>query len=395
MTYTWIERDKANILNVYKRLPLVIERGEGSYLIDRNQDRYLDFMTGISVNNFGYDSGLVETMTKQMQYYLHLSNSFISEPAVELAGNLIQHTMAKKIFYTNSGTEATEAALKMVRKYGNQRGRSKIYTAAGSFHGRTMGSLALTGQVKYQNPFAPMLESVDYFEYNNEKDIEEKLNGEVAAVFIEMVQGEGGVKIMTAGFLEKLVELSKKHGFLIVVDEAQTGMGRCGKLFAYQAYGFEPDLVTTAKFLGGGLPLGAVLVGEKLEYILEKGEHGSTFGGNPVACAGGNYVIKQLLESAFQVELQGKSNYLLQKLAGVQNLYPEIIQEIRGMGMMIGLECGVYAEPIKALALEEKLILNVTHQTVIRLLPSLKISYEEIDFFIEKLESAIKKLGLC
>lgn len=387
-----VERDKEYILNVYKRLPLEVEKASGSYLIDVSGKHYLDFTSGISVNNFGYDQELVAVMINQMSKYMHISNSFVSTPVIDLANKLVDNTFANKVFYTNSGTEAIEAALKLVKKYGNINNKSEILSAYNSFHGRTIGSLSITGQEKYQKPFRPLLDSVQHFEYNNIESFKNCISKNTLAVFLELVQGEGGVIPLDKKFLEEMIKLKEQYGFLIVIDEAQTGLGRCGKLFAYQQYDFEPDIITVAKFIGGGLPLGAVLLNEKLENIFTFGDHGSTFGGNPVACAGGNYILEKLTEIEFIEELKLGEKYLWERISALQEKYPNIIREVRGLGMMIGIECGEYAVEIKEKALEEGLILNVTSQTVIRLLPNLKISKDEIDEFEKLISLAIDKI---
>lgn len=387
-----VERDKEYILNVYKRLPLEVEKASGSYLIDVSGEKYLDFTSGISVNNFGYDQELVDVMINQMSKYMHISNSFVSTPVVDLANKLVDNTFANKVFYTNSGTEAIEAALKLVKKYGNINNKSEILSAYNSFHGRTIGSLSITGQEKYQKSFRPLLDSVNHFEYNNIESFKNCISKNTLAVFLELVQGEGGVIPLDKKFLEEMLKLRAEYGFLIVIDEAQTGLGRCGKLFAYQQYDFEPDIITVAKFIGGGLPLGAVLLNEKLENIFTFGDHGSTFGGNPVACAGGNYILEKLTEIEFIEELKLGEIYLWERIRVLQEKYPTIIKEVRGLGMMIGMECGGYALEIKEKALEEGLILNVTSQTVIRLLPNLKISKAEIDEFEKLISLSIDKV---
>lgn len=387
-------KDEEYIANTYSRVHLEPRYGEGSYLIDINNERYLDMYSGISVNLAGHsEKSIIEAIIEQSNKYIHLSNNFICRPAVELAEILVKNTFAQKVFFTNSGTEANEAAIKVVRKYGKCRGKTKILSAHNSFHGRTMGSLSLTAQEKYQESFKPLLEDVEYFEYNNADDLEEKLSDKVSAVFIELIQGEGGVVLADKPFLQKLSALSDKYDFLIVVDEIQTGLGRTGKFLACEYFDIKPDIVTVAKGLGGGLPIGATLLGNKCKDILSKGEHGSTFAPNPVASAAGCAVLKIILEDSFLNDINRKSEYIISNLRNIKNLYPVIIKDVRGIGLMIGIDIGEFAQVIKEKALKNKLLLNTTANKIIRLLPALNISYEEIDKFIEIFSNIIAEVN--
>lgn len=388
-------KDKKYIANTYIRSSLDIDYGEGCYLVDTNGDKYLDMYSGISVNLLGHsEKSIIESIIAQSRKYIHLSNNFISKPSLDLAEMLIENTLAKKVFFTNSGTEAIETAIKVCRKYGRSINNNKtiILSAYNSFHGRTMGSLSLTGQIKYQESFKPLLQDVEYFEYNNIDDIERKASERVCAVVIELIQGEGGIVEITESFLEKLMYLSKKYNFLIVVDEIQTGLGRTGKFLACEHYNFKPDIVTIAKGLGGGMPIGAVLLGDKSENVLIKGDHGSTFAPNPVACAAGIAALKIILEEEFIESINEKHNYLINKLKGLQAKYTNTIKGITGKGLMIGVDVGDFAQIIKDKAFENKLLLNVTAKKVIRILPALNIKYDEIDSFIEKFDCTIKTI---
>ncbi len=377
-------KDEEYIANTYTRVHLEPKYGEGSYLIDINNERYLDMYSGISVSLAGHsEKSIIEAIIEQSNKYIHLSNNFICRPAVELAEILVKNTFAQKVFFTNSGTEANETAIKIARKYGKNRGKTKILSAYNSFHGRTMGSLSLTAQEKYQESFKPLLENVEYFELNNADDLEEKLSDEVSAVFIELVQGEGGVVLADKSFLQKLSNLSEKYDFLIVIDEIQTGLGRTGKFLACEHFDIKPDIVTVAKGLGGGLPIGAALLGSKCKDILSKGEHGSTFAPNPVASAAGLAVLKIILEDRFLNDINRKSEYIISNLRKIKNSHPDIINDIRGIGLMIGIDVGEFAQLIKEKAFKNKLLLNTTANKIIRLLPALNISYEEIDRFIK------------
>ena len=386
------DNDKKYILNLYNRLNLEVERADGVYLYDKNNNKYLDMYSGISVNNLGYDKEIANVIKNQVDKYIHLSNYFFSEPTVNLAKLLVDNSFASKVYFSNSGTEANEAAIKLCRKYGRKINDNKIeiLSALNSFHGRTYGGLTLTGQEKYQNDFKPLLSGVNYFEFNNIESLREKVSENTCAVFLEVIQGEGGIVEVSQEFMNELVKLSKTHNFLIVIDEIQTGIGRSGDLFAFEKYNITPDIVTLAKSIGGGLPLGAMLVNEKLEEVLKVGDHGSTFGGNPVACAAGAYVLDKIVNTDLLKEVKEKSNYLLNELENIKEEFPTLIKEIRGRGMMIGIDVGENAIAIRDCALDNRLLLNVTNKTIIRLLPSLCISNSEINEFLEKFREVLK-----
>ena len=386
------DNDKKYILNLYNRLNLEAERADGVYLYDKNNNKYLDMYSGISVNNLGYDKEIANVIKNQVDKYIHLSNYFVSEPTVNLAKLLVDNSFASKVYFSNSGTEANEAAIKLCRKYGRKINDNKIeiLSALNSFHGRTYGGLTLTGKEKYQNDFKPLLSGVNYFEFNNIESLREKVSENTCAVFLEIIQGEGGIVEVSQEFMNELVKLSKMYNFLIVIDEIQTGIGRSGDLFAFEKYNITPDIVTLAKSIGGGLPLGAMLVNEKLEEVLKVGDHGSTFGGNPVACAAGEYVLNKIVNTDLLKEVKEKSNYLLNELENIKEEFPTLIKEIRGRGMMIGIDVGENAIAIRDCALDNRLLLNVTNKTIIRLLPSLCISNSEINEFLEKFREVLK-----
>lgn len=315
------EEDRKYILNVYNRTNLEIVKGKGSYLYDNKGNRYLDMFSGISVNNLGHcNEEIIGAILKQSSSYMHLSNYFVSRPVVNLAKLIVKNTHASKVFFTNSGTEANEAAIKLARKFGSciNKEKTQILTAYNSFHGRTLGSLSLTGQEKYQNSFEPLIPNVSYFRYNSVEDLKEKVDEKTCAVFIEIIQGEGGIIEISSSFIKYLNEQSEKYNFLIVVDEIQTGLMRTGKFLASHHYNIKPHITTLAKSLGGGLPLGVMLVNEEIEDILKVGEHGSTFGGNPVSCASGEILVNKILETDFKKDLNGKSTYLFNKLYTLQ-----------------------------------------------------------------------------
>lgn len=388
------EDDKKYILNTYNRINLNIDRGEGVYLYDDKGDKYLDMYSGIAVNNLGHDKEIASRIMNQASKYIHLSNYFINESTVNLAKLLVENTFASKVFFTNSGTEAIEASIKMCKKFGKKYSEEKyqILSSYNSFHGRTCGGLSLTGQEKYQADFRPLIPGVEHFEYNNINSLKEKVNDNTCAVFLELIQGEGGVVEATQEFIETLVDLSKKYNFLIVIDEIQTGIGRTGNLLASEKYNFTPHIVTLAKSLGGGIPLGAMLVHEELENVLKPGDHGTTFGGNPVACTAGEYVLEKIVNSNLLSEVKEKEVFLLNELQKLKVKYPSIINDLRGRGLMIGIEVGEYADIIKETAFNKKLLLNVTNKTVVRLLPALNIKKEELQEFLKLFEDILTEI---
>lgn len=388
-------KDKEYIADTYNRVNLNVDYGEGCYLVDTNGDKYLDMYSGISVNLAGHsEKSIINAIIEQSNKYIHLSNNFISNSSVELAEILVNKTFAEKIFFSNSGTEANEAAIKVARKYGRNinSDKTKILSAFNSFHGRTMGSLSLTGQLKYQESFRPLLGNVDYFEYNNADDLEKRISDEVCAVFIELIQGEGGIVQANEDFLESLSVLTRRHNCLIVIDEIQTGLGRTGRFLASEYYNINPDIVTLAKGLGGGLPIGATLLGSRCKDVLVKGDHGSTFAPNPVASAAGVETLKIILGNGFLESINDKHNYLIERLKELQNTYKDIIKGITGKGLIIGIDVGNFAQTIKDRAFENKLLLNVTASKVIRLLPALNIRYNELECFIQKFTDIIKTI---
>jgi len=390
-----VEEDKKYILNVYKRMDIEITKGEGSYLYDTEGNKYLDMFSGIAVNNLGLSHPeILSRITEQASKYIHLSNYFVSESTVNLAKLLVENSFASKVFFTNSGTEANEGAIKLARKFGRTYSEDKIQilTAYNSFHGRTCGGVTLTGQEKYKEAFGPLLPEVKHFTFNDADELRAKVSEKTCAVFLEIIQGEGGIREATEEFIETLVALSKQYNFLIILDEIQTGLGRVGDLFAYEKFGLVPHIVTLSKSLGGGIPLGAMLVSEEIEDVFKPGDHGSTFGGNPLACAVGEYIVETIGHEDFRREVKDKSKYLFQKLNELKSQFPTIIQEVRGRGFMIGIEVGQWAESIKSLGLEKKLLLNVTNGSVVRLLPSLTITYDEIDEFLKLFKDILETI---
>ena len=358
----------------FSRFPVAIERGEGATLFDTEGKRYVDFGSGIAVNIFGAnDEQWKAAVIDQLSRIQHVSNYYYSEPQLDLAELLCFRTGAKRVFFANSGAEANECALKAARKYSFDKygeGRKKIISLNGSFHGRTLFTLTATGQQAFHRffgPFVPEVVSVDANMQAVEKESEN-----ACAVIIECVQGESGVEALDKGFVRALRAFCDEHDILLICDEVQSGNGRTGKFCAYEHYGITPDIMTTAKGLGGGLPIGACLFFEKTEHTLKPGDHGSTFGGNPVCCAGAVNIVSRLTED-FLLEVQGKAEYLRAKLKGFDG-----VKRVTGLGLMIGLEVEEPAKEIAQNCLKRGLLVLTAHEKV-RIVPPLNITKTEMD----------------
>ena len=358
----------------FSRFPVAIERGEGATLFDTEGKRFVDFGSGIAVNIFGAnDEQWKAAVIDQLSRIQHVSNYYYSEPQLDLAELLCFRTGAKRVFFANSGAEANECALKAARKYSFEKygeGRKKIISLNGSFHGRTLFTLTATGQQAFHRffgPFVPEVVSVDANMQAVEKESEN-----ACAVIIECVQGESGVEALDQGFVRALRTFCDEHDILLICDEVQSGNGRTGKFCAYEHYGILPDIMTTAKGLGGGLPIGACLFFEKTEHTLKPGDHGSTFGGNPVCCAGAVSIVSRLTED-FLLEVQGKAEYLRAKLRGFDG-----VKRVSGLGLMIGLEVEKPAKEIAQNCLKRGLLVLTAHEKV-RIVPPLNITKTEMD----------------
>ncbi|WP_231967113.1 aspartate aminotransferase family protein [Thermocrinis minervae] len=366
-------------MNTYKRLPVKFVRGEGVYLYDEQGRRYLDFLSGIAVNSLGYsDPDLVHAICQQAKELLHVSNLFENPWQEELAGLLIDRFWDKggKVFFANSGTEANEGAIKLARKYFDGK-RYRIITFYKGFHGRTYGSMSATAQEKIHKGFEPLLEGFDYAELNNFDSVLKALKKDTAGIMLEVIQGEGGVNPATEEFLGKVGELCKKEGLLLIVDEVQTGVGRTGRFYAYEHYPIKPDIVTLAKGLGGGVPIGALIASGEVAKAFVPGSHGSTFGGNPLACKAASVVVRKVIDLLPQIQRVG--SYLEMRLRELE------VKELRGKGLMWGLELGRDCTHIVEKALKMGLVVNCTAGSVIRLLPPLIIREEHVDEAMEVL----------
>ena len=377
MTFEQLKNDdKEYVLNTYGRFPLAIARGEGARCFDEEGREYIDFTSGIGVNSLGFcDEGWVCAISEQAATLQHTSNLYYTEPCVKLAKTLCERTGMKKVFFANSGAEANEGAIKAARKYSYMKygeGRSTIISLVNSFHGRTVTTLAATGQEAFHKWFFPFTEGFDYAPANDIAALEAKLGeGGVCAVMLELVQGEGGVIALDKEYVKKVASLCAANDLLLIDDEVQTGAGRTGTLYAYEQFGITPDIVTSAKGLGGGLPLGAVLFGERAERALGVGDHATTFGGNPVVCAGANYVLSRL-DDEFLAAVKAKGEFLRKKLLELPH-----VKSVSGLGLMIGAELDIDAKAAAAAAVENGALV-LTAKTKLRLLPPLNIGPNEM-----------------
>ena len=386
------EKEKELFISTYKRIPLDIVKGEGVYLYTQEGNKYLDFLSGLAVNALGYANPDVnKAINDQVSRFSHLSNYFITEPQIKFAEKLIKYSGMSRIFLSNSGTEANEGVIKIIRKVKGK--DKKIYTFTGGFHGRTYGALTLTASEKYQQGFEPLLQNIEYIIFNDNEDLLKKVDKNTAAIFIEFIQGEGGIFMASGEFVRNIEKLRKEFSFLLVADEIQCGIGRTGKAFAYEHYNVKPDVVVVAKSVGGGLPLGAFLVSEELKDILTAGNHGTTFGGNPVACAAGNVVLKKIFEGGLLNQVRENGDYLFNQLAKLKEEFPKDIKAIRGKGYMAGIEhfyeCSKLVEKFR----DKKILVNCTNTNVIRILPPLIVGREHIDLFISTYRDILKELN--
>ena len=368
------ERDKEYIANTYNRFPVCITHGKGSLLYGDDGKEYIDLGAGIAVNTFGTaDEEWLAAVTKQLGLFAHTSNLYYSEPCTLAAEMLCKRTGMKKVFFSNSGAEANECAIKAARRYAEKNKGAEYYniiTLEKSFHGRTLTTLAATGQEVFHKDFKPLTPGFVYTPANDAAALEKTAaENKCAAIMIEIVQGEGGVNALDAGFVKAVFETAEKHGLLVITDEVQCGSGRTGELFGYMNYGVKPDIVTTAKGLAGGLPIGATLLGERAENIFEPGLHGSTFGGNPVSCSGAVNVLSRLTD-CFLESVRGKGELVRSMLSGAEG-----IEGVSGMGLMIGIKTKKTAAEVCAQCLKRG-VLVLTAKDRVRLLPPLNIETE-------------------
>jgi predicted acetylornithine/succinylornithine family transaminase len=378
-------------LKTYKKYNVVFVKGNGKYLYDDKGNKYLDFFSGLSVSNLGYqDKNLFNALIKQTKLLWHCSNLFYSLPQQKLAELLVKKTFPGKVFFSNSGAEANECAIKLVRKYGSKTNRYEIITFENSFHGRTIATLSATGQKKVQKGFEPLLQGFKYAKFNDINSVKKLVNKNTVAIMIEPVQGEGGVIPAEQKFLKELRELCNKKNLVLIFDEIQTGFGRTGEFFAYQYYKVKPDIITLAKSIANGIPLGATVVDKKYSDVFDYGDHGSTFGGNLLACSVAVEVIKKIDEKLLtHVKEVGK--YFYDKLLELKNKY-KFVKSVRGVGLMLGMELDFPCRNVVEKCLQNGLVINVTQEKVLRFLPPLIIEKFDVDKVIKILDNIFKQL---
>ena len=395
MSNNWIERANKVVMNTYGRLPLVLVKGQGCRVWDDTGKEYLDFVAGLAVCNLGHaHPEVAAAAAAQLTQLVHVSNIYYTTPMVELAELLVQPSFADRVFFANSGAEVNEGAIKLCRRYSREKfgpGRHRIISALNSFHGRTMGGLSATGQEKFHKGFEPLLEGFSYVPFNDLEALAKAVDESVCAVLLEPVQGEGGVCLPDADYFKGVRRLCDEKGLLLVLDEVQSGLGRTGRLFAHEHYGIQPDVMTLAKALAGGLPMGALLATEAVASAFVPGTHASTFGAGPVIAAAAKTAVGLLSDEKLLAEVRAKGEYVQKALWQFQAKFP-VIKEVRGLGLMWGLELAQEGAPVVTACLERGLLLNCTQGNVIRLLPPLIVGMAEIDRGLGILEEALALL---
>jgi acetylornithine/N-succinyldiaminopimelate aminotransferase len=377
------------IIPSYKKVPLIFVKGKGSYLWDVGGKKYLDFFPGWGVGNLGHcHPKVMSAVRNQISKLIFIPNNYYNLPQARLAKELnFWAGDSFKAFFCNSGAEATESAIKLCRKSG--RGRYEIITFEDSFHGRTLGALSATGQSKYQEGFAPLLEGFKTVKFNDVSEVKNAISAKTAGIMLELIQGEGGINVASLDFVKSLRKICDEHKLLLIIDEVQTGIGRTGKMFAWQNYAVTPDIFTLAKALGGGLPIGVMLAKKDIADNLSAGSHASTFGGGPVISGAALAVLNAVQKEKLMSNTEAMGQYLRHKLNVLKEKYT-IIKEVRGMGLMLGVELVCEGKPIVDGCIKKGLLINCTHDYVLRIMPALNVTKKEIDTAVNILESVIK-----
>ncbi|EGD52340.1 acetylornithine and succinylornithine aminotransferase [Thermoanaerobacter ethanolicus JW 200] len=388
--------DKKYLMNTYSRYPITLVEGKGTKVWDDKGNVYLDFVAGIAVNSLGHcHPALVDAIKNQSEKLIHCSNLYWNENQIQLAKTIAENSFGDKVFFVNSGAEANEGAIKLARKYASLKYGSKRYkviSAKNSFHGRTFGALTATGQEKYHKGFGPLLSGFKYVPFNDIDALYEAIDDEVCAIMLEVVQGEGGIHEATPEYIKAAREICDENDILFIIDEVQTGIGRTGKLFGYEHYGITPDIMTLAKGLGGGFPIGAIVAKED-KAVFQPGDHASTFGGSPLACAAGIAVMNEITKEGFLDSVAQKGEYFRRKLKNLKEKY-SVIKEVRGKGLMIGCEMDMEeASDIVTKAMGKGLLINCISHNVLRFVPPLTVTEEEIDTALIILEDVLCEMG--
>jgi acetylornithine/N-succinyldiaminopimelate aminotransferase len=383
------------VANTYARYPILLVRGKGTRVWDLEGEEYLDFVSGLAVCNLGHcHPRVVKAIQTQAEKLIHISNFYYIEPQIQLASLLCKHSFADKVFFCNSGAEANEGAFKLARKYAKQKmgkDQYEIITMERSFHGRTLATLTATGQEKFRKGYEPLMPGFKYVPFNDIGAVKNGINSKTCAIMLEPIQGEGGVNCPSEGYLKALREICDEKGLLLIFDEVQVGMGRTGKLFAYEHEGVEPDMLTLAKSLAGGVPIGALLIKKKIADSFAPGDHASTFGGNPLATAAGVAALTTILEEGMLENCEKMGNDFLSQLEEIKKKYP-FVKEVRGKGLILGMELKIDGSSIVKEMLRKKILINCTMGNVLRFLPPLIVTKEEIDRVVKALGEVFQGL---
>ncbi|HOL66969.1 MAG TPA: aspartate aminotransferase family protein [bacterium] len=379
------------VVGSYTRDDVVLVQGRGSVVRDMDGREYLDFFPGWAVSGLGHcPEGVVTALKKQAGVLLHVSNNYYHPWQARLAERLSRSSSGGKVFFCNSGAEANEAAIKLCRLYGRQHNRYKIISMENSFHGRTLATVTLTGQARYSLPFQPLPEGFVKVPFNDFSALENAVDEKTVAVFLELIQGEGGINVADKDYVSKLEQFCRQRSILLVIDEIQTGFGRTGKMFAFQHYGLAPDIITLAKTMGGGFPIGAMIARSELASLMVPGTHASTFGGSPLACSAALAVLEMIEKKNLTVRATRLGAYLQKKLVDLKKRYP-VIKEVRGLGLMLGMELDRPGAQLVKLCREKGLLVNCTHERVIRIMPGLTVKRGEIDRAISILDRSFQE----
>jgi len=377
----------------YKKQDIIFVKGNGSYLWDIDGKKYIDFFPGWAVSGLGHcHPEIVKNIKKQVEILIHLSNNYYHPWQALLAKKLSEISFGGKVFFCNSGAEANEAAIKLARLYGRKNGRYKIISMENSFHGRTLATVTMTGQRKYNELFEPLPSGFLYAKFNDFPDLLNKIDDKVVAIILELIQGEGGINVIDENYLKDVKKLCEEKDILLIFDEVQTGFGRTGKLFAYQIFGIEPDIMTLAKTLGGGFPVGAMIAKKEIADLMSPGTHASTFGGSPLACASCLAVLEVIEKENLLENVKIMGEYLREKLEELKKEF-KVIKKIKGLGLMLAMELEKNGSQLVKICAENGLLINCTHENVIRIMPAINVKKEEIDEGIEILKNSLKSLN--
>ena len=377
------------VIKTYTRTPVVIVKGKGLKIWDLDGNQYLDFFPGWAVSGLGHCHPMVVNAVRNyLKKIIHVPNNYYNMVQGKLAQRIVENSFEGRVFFCNSGAEANEAAIKLVRAYGNQKKKYEIITMDNSFHGRTLATITATGQAKYQKGFEPLPAGFKTVPFNDIKALENAINDTTAGIMLELIQGEGGINVAEEDYVSAIRKICNDKDIVLIFDEVQTGMGRTGKMFSFEHYGVEPDIMTLAKSLGGGLPIGAMVASKRFTEVLKPGMHASTFGGSPIACSAGLAVFEAIKKERLLSNTEKMSRYLVERLEELKAKKP-VIKEVRGKGLMIGVELNIEGDAIVKDCFNKRLLINCAHGNVLRIMPGMIVTKKEIDHAIGILEEVI------